>query len=209
MAVGMKLRSGKILRNYPKQKRSNFKKAVTAIAKRAVMTQAETKTAVVTHNVSYGSSGTFSGGLWNAITQGTAQQNRIGDEITSLGIKIRGINLLDPSVVTGGREHSGVRMMVVSGKRPLTSGDMPQFKGAVDPEALTVLYDKYIKFNTTNLAHFLNRYIKFKRVVKYAGAVPTRNEIYVWLIPAPVGTGLTTTTGYSCNIDFQLYYKDV
>lgn len=192
-----------------KKRTTGFKKAVTAIAKRAVMTEAETMTGVITHSVNFGANGTFTGGIFQPIAQGTAQNNRIGDQIRSLGIKIRGQVNLDPNFITGNKEFTGYRMMVVAGKRPLTSSDMPQFKGAVDPEALTVLVDRYYKFSSTNLATFLNKYVKFKRVIKYAAGVPTRNELYVWFIPGPSGVGLTTTTGYTVNIDIQSYWKDV
>lgn len=204
--------AGKIYKYVPKKrstKSKNFKKAVTAIAKKAVMSEAETMTGVVTHSVNFGSNGTFTGGLFQPIAQGTAQNNRVGDEIRSLGIKVRGNINVDGTIITSGREYSGFRMMVVAGKRPLTSSDMPQFKGAVDPEAITVISDRYYKMNNTNLAVFINKYYKFKRVIKYAAGVPTRNELYLWIIPVPLGGGLTTSTGYVCNIDIQHYWKDI
>lgn len=191
-----------------RRRASGFKKAVRAIAKKAVMSQAETKTGVVSQTTSFGSSGTFLP-IWSTVSQGTAQNNREGDEIQSLGVKIRGHIRLEPTVITGLREWCGYRMMVVSGKRPLTSSDMPLFKGAVDPEVLTVHYDRYFKFSSTNYATFLNKYIKFKRNVKYAGATVAKNELYVWLVPIPEGTGLTTTTGYGAVLDYQQYYKDI
>lgn len=202
-------RSNAARRKVYAKRKSNFRKAVTAIAKKAVMTEAETMTGVITHNVNFGANGTFTGGIFQPILPGTGQNNRVGDEIRSLGIKFRGHVLADPNVITGNIAYTGYRLMVVAGKRPLTSGDMPQFKGSVDPEALTVLYDRYYKFNSNSPANFLNKYISFKRVIKYAAGVPTRNELYIWLIPSPLGVGLTTTTGYTVNMDIQQYWKDV
>lgn len=210
MAVGMKLRSGKVLRNYPKKKKkSEFTKAVTAIAKKAVMTEAETKTGVIIYSGLFGTNGYFSSNLWSSIAQGTAQQNRVGDEIRALGVRVRGHVQIDPAIITANRELVGYRLLIVAGKRPLTVADMPSFRGATDPEVLTVLSDRYYKYSSTNFANFLNRYIKFNRVIKYTSGNVTKNELYMFFIPGPLGTGITLNTGYALSLEAQVYYKDV
>lgn len=190
-------------------KRSGFKKAVTAIAKKAIMTEAETKTGVVTHSSNFGTNGYFATNTWAAIGQGSAQQNRVGDEIRALGVRVRGHIQIDPAVITGNRELIGYRLLIVAGKRPLTVADMPTFRGATDPEVLTVLSDKYYKYSSINFANFMNRYIKFNRVIKYTSGAVTKNELYMFFIPAPLGTGITLNTGYALSLEMQLYYKDV
>lgn len=205
-------KAGRGRRRY-KRRATSFKKAVSTIARKVVLRQAETKTGFATWNQSIGSNGVMysvnGGGVFSSIQQGTAQQNRIGDEITVLGVKLRGHVLLEPAIITANREFSGFRMLVVSGKRPLTSGDMPGFRESIDPDRMTVISDRYYKLDSNNLAVFLNKYIKFKRHVKYSGSVAIKNDLYIWIVPAPLGTGLTTTTGYSIVVDMQPYFKDV
>lgn len=197
----------------PRGRTSGFKKAVSAIAKKAVLRISETKTGVFSNNLTYGSSGTLfgavGGGLATSIGQGVQQNQRVGDQIRFIGLKIRGFQGIDPTVVTAQQGLCGMRVLVVAGKRPLTSADMPVFKGACDPEILTVISDRYHKLTSNNFGVFMNQYIKFHRNINYVGSAAVKNELYLWLIPAPYGTGLTTTTGYAANLDVQMYWKDL
>lgn len=190
------------------RKSSNFKKAVTAIAKRTVMRTAETKTADVLQNSPFGVNG-LKFDVWTNVAQGDGSNNRDGDEIRALGVKIRGQIGIDPAIITGAQDYNAVRMVVCLPKgRLLTTGDMPSFSGTIDPEKMTVLSDKYISFSTTKKATFFQRYIKFNRKVLYEGSAPNKNELYIWLIPLG-GTGMTTTTGNYINVRHQLYWKDL
>jgi len=192
-----------------------FRKAVSTIAKKAVMNVAETKTQTSNHTAAFGATGVLwspaGGGMFASVVKGINQGDRIGDEITSLGVKIRGYVNINNTVITAGYQHCGFRMLLVAGKRPLTTGDLPLFRGAVDPELLTVISDRYVKLTSTNYGMIVNKYIKFKRNVKYVGGTTVKNDLYLWLIPNPeaLQTGLTTTAGYVVNVDMQLYYKDV
>lgn len=197
----------KVMSKKPRRKASNFRKAVTAIAKKAVMNEAETKTGFVDWNLPFGANGILLP-IWTSVTQGDAQQNRDGDEIHSLGVRLRGIVQQAPGIITAEQDISGVRMIVAAGKRPLTSADFPIYKGAIDPEVLTVLSDRYINYATTKRGVWMSKYIKFPRKVLYQGAAVNKNELYVFLVPFG-GTGLTTTTGYQVNMGVQLYFKDL
>lgn len=200
-------------RRYRKRRATGFKKAVSSIAKKVVMRQAETKTAATPWAPAFGSTGTFlsfnGGGLWSSITQGDGQQNRDGDVIKTLGFKMRGYVQLDPTTVTAGRELTGIRVLICTGKRPLTSGDMPTFRGTIDPDVINVISDRYYSFSSDNYKKFFNQYIKVQRKVNYVGNVAVKNDVYVMIIPSPLGTGLTTLAGYASSIEFQTYFKDI
>lgn len=205
--------AGKMVKYVPrkrssKRKASGFRKAVTAIAKKAVMTQVETKTAQVSQNVNFGSNGTILP-LWNTIVKGDGQENREGDVIRSLGVKLRGYVSIDPATVTANYDLNAVRLTICSGKRPLTSGDFPNMVGAIDPEVTNILYDGYINFTLDDRHKYFQKYIKFDRKVQYeaTGGGVTKNELYVFMRGFG-GTGHTTLAGNQCNIGYQLYYKD-
>lgn len=197
-----------------RKKATTFKKTVSAIAKKAVMRVAETKTNIATFNTNFGASGVLhfpaGGGCFSNVSQGTGQTQRIGDRISAIGLRLRGQVHVDPSFVSAGYQFSGFRMLLVAGKRPLTSGDMPQFRGPIDPEILTVVSDRYYKLSADNFSIFFNKWVSFKRIVHFAGSVATKNDLYLWIIPNPTQqTGLTTLAGYTVNMELQTYYKDV
>lgn len=189
------------------RKSSNFKKAVTAIAKKAVMTQSETRTAQLPVNQSFGING-FLQPIWTNISQGNAEENRDGDEIRTLGVRIRGLFYQNTAIITALNDFNVIRMVVASGKRPLTSGDFPTFKGTIDNDVMTVLSDTYITFATTSRQRSINKYIKFNRKVLYQGGSVNKNELYFWFVPIG-GTGLTTSTGDIVDVTFQPYFKDL
>lgn len=196
-----------------KRRASGFKKAVSSIAKRVVMRQSETKTASVGWTTNFGTNGAWytvnGGGIWSSIVQGDAQNNRDGDTVRSLGVKIRGRINIDSNTFTGLREYASYRMLICTGKRPLTSGDMPSYQGTIDPEVLTVLSDTYHKLSNDSFINPVNKYVKFSRLVRYNGLVAIKNDLHVFIIPVPIGTGLTTTAGYGLQIEFQPYFKDI
>lgn len=209
----MFLAARRIGRRRYKRRASGFKKAVSSIAKKVVMRQSETKTGNSAWTAAFGSNGTFysvnGGGLWSGIVQGDEQNNRDGDQIRSLGVKIRGRINLDGSLITAGRQYAGFRVLICSGKRPLTSGDMPTYEGPIDPERITVLSDRYYKLTETNWGVQFNQYVKFNRLVRYSGLVAIKNDLYLWVIPVPLGTGLQTSTGYGLSLGMQTYFKDI
>lgn len=197
----------KSVRRNRRRRASTFKKAVTAIAKKTIMRQSETKTGQLDWGGSFGTTGVLNS-IWSSVVQGDAQQNRDGDMIKALGVKMRGYIGQDPAVLTANPDFNVVRMIVASGKRPLTIADFPSYRGAIDPETLTVLYDGYINFSTTKRAKYFQKYIKFNRNVSYAGLNVNKNELYVYLIGFG-GTGITGSTGNIVNISFQQYFKDI
>lgn len=214
MPAGKMFLAAKAGRRYRKRRATGFKKAVSKIARKVVLREAETKTGATSWSANFGASGVFysvnGGGIWSSVTQGTGQSNRIGDAIKSLGVKARGYVSLVDTTITAGREYCGFRMVICTGKRPLTSGDMPQnIKQQIDPEVVTVLSDTMHKVDSQSWLKLLNKYIKFRRNVHYSGNVAIKNDLYIWLIPVPLGTGLTTSAGYTAQIDFQVYFKDV
>lgn len=199
-------------------KRSRFAKAVSTIARKTVKRIAETKTAnqtLYTSAQTFGINGLFfsvnGGGCLAGITQGSAQNNRVGDRIQTLGVKFRGLVNVDSTVFTTAAQQAltGYRLLICTTKRgPLTSGDMPSYQGAIDPDVLTVLHDGYYKMTNNCLMNQVNKYIKFRRNTNYSGLVPIKNDIYFWLTPAPIGP-VTTTTGYGVRMDAQIYFKDI
>lgn len=190
-----------------KRRASGFRKAVTAIARKATLSVAEHKYAVGTSNNTFGVNGLLIPMFAN-ITQGDGQANRDGDQIRSTGVLIRGQIGMDTTIITGLQDYNGVRVFVCSGKRPLTTGDMPGWKDAIDHERLNVLSDTYIQFSTTKRTLFFKKYIKFPRVIPYEGSVPNKNEMYLWVVPIG-GTGITTTTGNFLNTTYHIGFKDV
>lgn len=190
-----------------KKRASGFNKAVSTIAKRVVLNEAETKTGWFQQNSSFGANGLLQS-VWSSVTVGTGQQNREGDEIRSLGVRLRGYIQQVPGVITSEQDMVGIRMIVASGKRPLTSGDFPTYNGAIDSEIFNIVQDRYIQFSTTKRCQWLNKYIKFNRKVLFQGAAVNKNELYLFLVPFG-GGGLTTTTGCQVNLGYQLYWKDI
>lgn len=192
---------------------SNFKKAVTAIAKKTIMRQAETKTASVSVTGTVGLNGKVDD-IWSKISQGDAQNNREGDRIKAMGVKLRGLLSIDPVVITTNQDNVVCRMLVVSGKRPLTSiADMGlTYISTVDPELLNVHHDSLFTFKLDGRTRVINKYIKFNRNILYnpTGAQPSKNEFYVVVIPyQTVAAGLTATTGVYLNYIAQPYWKDL
>lgn len=184
-----------------------FQKAVTAIAKKTIMRTTEHKYAVVTQTQTFGTNG-FLTSLYGNVVQGDGQQNRDGDQIRSTGVTIRGRLSIEPTVITSNQDFATVRMLVVSGKRPLTSGDMPGFRDPIDYERLNVHVDKYINFSTTKRCVWMRRYIKFQRVIPFEGFSPNKNELYVWFIPIG-GSSPTTTTGFTSEVTYHIGFKDL
>lgn len=194
-------------------KSSGFKKAVTAIAKKTVMAQAETKTASISVSAACGTSGNVVD-VWSKIGQGDNQNNRDGDRIKALGIKIRGYVATDPGFVTTNQDNILVRMLVLSGKRPLTTiTDMGlTYNGTVDSELLNVHQDSLFTFKLDGRTRVLNKYIKFNRNILYNpnSNTPSKNELYVVFLPfQTVTAGMTTGSGLYLNYIIQPYFKDL
>lgn len=196
----------KVLRWKKRPASSALKKTVQAITKKTLKRAVETKNRVLVNTTTFGSS-SWSTPLYVNVAQGADSVNRIGDKITAVGVKWRGWVGMDPAIITTNRSFAAVRLMFVSGKRPLTSGDMPTFKGQIDPEIMTVHYDKYINFTDTDLCKYFQLWIPYKKNVLFAGGQPTKNELYMFMIP-DAKSGLTTTTGFNSDGNLQLYWKD-
>lgn len=193
-------------RTFRKKRAGGFKKAVASIAKKAVMRQSETKTGWFQQNTSFGSNGTLQA-VWTSISQGDAQQNRDGDQINALGVRIRGY--IGQSGITAGTEdQNACRVVIASGKRPLTSSDFPTWNGAIDQEIFNLHADYYINFDTTKRLRYFQKYVKFNRKVLYQGAAVNKNELYVWVVPNG-GGNLQTTTGNTLALSYQLFFKDI
>lgn len=191
-----------------RKRATGFKKAVQAITKKVINRQSETKTGVFSYATNFGTTGT-SQTVWSSITTGSTQSNRIGDMIHAKGIKIRGVCQIDNTLVTANWDYATVRMLIVSAKRPLSlPADAPSWNGSIDPELFNVHSDRLLNFSTTKRAVFMNKYVKFDRKVPYSGVSPSKNELYIILIPNGV-TGFTTTTGLNLNTTVQMYYKDI
>lgn len=190
-----------------KRRASGFKKAVTAIARKATMRLAEHKYAVGTNNSQFGANGLFVPWFAN-VTQGDGQQNRDGDQIRSTGVLVRGFISQDLALITAGQDFNVCRMIICSGKRPLIASDMPGYKDAIDKEKFNVLSDTYVNFTTTKRCQWFTKYVKFNRVIPYEGSAPNKNELYLWLVPFG-GTGLTTTTGMYANLNYHIGFKDI
>lgn len=186
---------------------SNFKKAVTAIAKKATMRLAEHKYAVGTNTANLGANGLLIP-MYANVTQGDTQNSRDGDQIRSTGVTIRGFIQQDPTIITARQSDNAVRMLICSGKRPLTTGDMPGYKDAIDKETLNVISDRYVQFSSTKTTNWFVKYVKYQRVIPFQGTGVNKNELYLWLVPYG-GTGLTTTAGNYINLNYHLGFKDI
>lgn len=193
--------------SYRRRGPSRFKKAVATIAKKTLMKKTETKTNAVTISQPFGTGG-YLLDIWSPVTTGATQGTRVGDQISSLGVRFRGL-IEQTATITAQQSRNAVRMMVVVGKRPLTIGDMPSTSGTVDPELITVLKDFYINFDTTKLARWYNFWIPMKRIVKYdAAGAAIRCPIYMYWV-ADGGTGILSASGNSVGATIQRYFKDV
>lgn len=189
-----------------RRKASGFRKAVATIAKKTLMRQSETKTGWFQQSTAFGSNGTLQA-VWSSVSQGDAQQNRDGDKIKALGVRIRGF--IGQSGITAGTEdQNAVRVIIASGKRPLTSGDFPTWNGAIDQEIFNLHGDYYINFHTTKRLRYFQKYVKFNRDVLYQGAAVNKNELYVFCVPNG-GGNLQTTTGNTLTLSYQMYFKDL
>lgn len=192
---------------------SRFRKAVSAIAKKAVLRMDETKIAVTNHTVNFGSSGhclvtNATRGLLNDVVTGTLSQQRIGDQIRLQGIKFRFNIYIDPGIYTAQREFAGFRILLVSNKNDqLLTSDFPTYTSTIDPEKMTVLMEKYVKLSGTNWSYTFNKYLKYDRLIRYVATNAIKN-VYFWVVPSPLGTGLGLSTGYSLSGTQEVYYKD-
>lgn len=188
-------------------RRTGFKKAVTKIAKRVVANQTETKTGSIAAGTTFGTTGALID-VWGGLAKGTDQNQRVGDEVHALGMRIRAKIGQDPAIITALQDYNSVRMMVVVGKRPLTAADFPSMFGGIDPEVMTVLRDQYVNFATTKRQRHISLYVKLNRKVKWdsAGSI-THNPIYIFL-RGEGGTGLLAGSGDIFSHDVQRFYKD-
>lgn len=199
----------------PRRRTTGFRKAVAKIAKKTVMGQAETKIAVQTTTVTFGTSGTLlqsggANGLFNGITQGAASSQRIGDKIKVVGVRHRQAMDIDPAIVTARRENITYRVILATNKQDqLTTGDFPTFLATTDPEKMTVLMDRYFPGSSTRWTSILNKYVKWNRIAKYSGSQCIGKNLYMWIVPSTLPTGATTTTGYGLSGTVEIFYKDV
>lgn len=204
------LRSRRVRRT--RRKASSFKKAVSTIAKSVVLRQVETKTFNYSVTQAIGTNGlllTFC----KQITQGTGQGQRIGDRIRMLGLKMRTLIQVEPTVITSNGDGVQFRMLVFTGKRPFASltDTGLTYNNSVDPELINVISDRNYVFKQDGRLKALNGYYKANRIVSYnpTGSDPSKNELYVAIIPMQhFGTGMSTTAGLYINSVYQLYWKD-
>lgn len=210
MPAGKIFLAAKATKSRPRYRKrsSKFKKAVTAIAKRTIMSQTETKTNAVALNNNFGTGGILTD-LWSPITTGATQANRVGDEIKALGVRVRGLFEQTPGAITANASQNGIRVMFVAGKRPLVIGDMPSMRSSVDPEVITVLKDFYINFDTTKTAKWFNFYVKMNRLVRYDPAGNAiRCPLYMYTV-SDGGTGILVSSGNGYSLQIQRYWKDL
>lgn len=210
--------AGKMVKYVPKRPKrsSGFRKAVTKIAKKTLMGNSETKQRIENANLPFGINGLMlpsnaANGLFNGIIQGTSSASRIGDRIKVTGVKLRYNVYIDPAVITAQRENCAVRLVIATNKQDqLTTGDMPTYMGVVDPEKVTVLYDKYIRLSSLQWNYPLSKYVKFNRIARFSGVQCIGKNLYVWMVPNNINqTGITTTTGWRCEGNAEILYKDV
>lgn len=192
--------------------RPAFRKAVSAIAKRVVLRQCETKTYSYSIANGIGSNGIIYS-FFKQIAQGAAQNQRIGDRVKAMSLRLRGYLSIDNAVITSNEDSVACRVVFFSAKRPIASvtDSGLTYNSVVDPELLNVLSDRYVTFKKDGRSRWMQKYIKFPRVVSYnpTGSDPSKNELYLVIIPySTMVTGLTTTTGMSFNTYAQLYWKD-
>lgn len=184
-----------------------FKKAVTKIAKRVVNTQAETKTGSLAGTANFGTTGNLIN-VFGSMSQGTGQNQRVGDSVRSLGFRMRALVCQDPGVITANQDANVIRMLIVVGKRPLVLADFGNWKDGIDPELMTIVSDTYFNFATTKRYRYINKYIKFNRKLVWdpAGNL-AKNNIYIYTVGFG-GTGLLAGSGDQINYDLQRFYKD-
>lgn len=194
-----------------RKKSTGFKKSVVKIAKSVLNKEAETRTGTVSWLGTLGLNG-YLEGVYKNVTKGDNQENRDGDRIRSLGIKVRGTFFIDNGIVTTNEDSIVTRMVVFTSKRPITTLTDAglTWNSTVDPEIVTILYDHYITFKKDGRVRAINKYIKFHRTVSYESSSVTKNEIYVAFIPYQnYGAGVTATTGMYRNLTCQYYFKDI
>lgn len=214
MAAGRMFNATAASRRRPIRRRraTGFKKSVAKIAKSVVMRQAETKTGSYNWTTSFGSNGLLQT-VWKGVTKGDDQQSREGDRIKGLGFKLRGYVTIDDTILTAKQDTVGYRMIVFKGKRPistLTDASL-SWNSSVDPETVTILYDRYFRFNVDGRTTWINKYFKTSSTVMYELNNVNKGEVYVAFIPyaALGGTGLTATGGLYINMTAQFYMKDL
>lgn len=193
-------------------RRSAFRKSVAKIAKNVVMRQSETKTGDISYTSAFGTNAYFRG-IFTNITRGDSQTNREGDVLKSLGVRIRGYVLCDPSVITSSEDTYLFRFLVFSTKRPittLTDGGL-SWNGGIDPEKITVYHDSLRSFKKDGRTIVINKWVSYKRNVLYEPSTDTvnKNELYFALIPySSYGAQLTASTGMYINWVVQPKWKD-
>lgn len=192
-------------------RRRRTAKTVRKIAKGVVMRLAETRTSQISWLGSLGSNGLLLQ-TYSTITKGDNQENRDGDRIRAMGVRIRGFLSIDPAVITANQDGVVCRMVVFSSKLPtatITSTGLT-YNNAPDPEKLNIISDRFVTFRQDGRCAILNKYFKFPRIVQYDGSSVTKGEFYIALIPVQnVGTGLTASTGLYVNAYVQPYWKDM
>lgn len=202
--------AGRLVKYVPKtrKRRSGFRKAVARIARKVVRGQAETKTGSLSISQNFGTNGALHD-LWTTMALGVNQNQRIGDQVRALGVKIRGVLAMDTTIITGLQDANSIRFMVVSSKRPLVLADLPGWNGGTDPELYTVLHDRYINFATNKRYVYFQKYIKYNRKLDWdSSGVQTNNHMYIYAVPYG-GTGLLAGSGDQMNLNVQRYYKDI
>lgn len=212
MAAG-KIFNATASRRSRRRRASTFRKSVAKIAKNVVMRQSETRVGDISYVGAFGTNAYFRG-IFTNITRGDAQVNRDGDVIKSLGVRLRGYVLCDPSVITSNEDTYMFRMIVFSAKRPVTSltDAAISWNGGLDPEKINVHYDALRTFKKDGRALSINKWITFKRNVLYEPSTDTvnKNELYFALIPySAYGSQLTASTGMYINWVVQPRWKDL
>lgn len=172
---------------------------------------------------------------WNVIAKGTNRHNRIGDEITPIGFKLR-------LWVSNKYDRTNVMYRVVACIMPRAYNGAVVTNGSIDPapamnlgavgnymclpwdteKGIKVLYDRIHqisgKVQENSLAagkecsKLIRLYIKRKRSrnIKYAITnLPVNNIFAVYVIPYDAYGTLTTDNIASCAYNYRLYFKDV
>lgn len=197
-----------------RKKASTFRKSVSTIARKVVLRQAETKTASINYLGAFGSNGKIMN-LWEQLSVGSAQNNRVGDRIHALGFKIRGYVVVDSTYVTAATtDYMLCRFVIFSAKRPISSitDSGLTYNGTVDPELLNIHSDQILSFRQDGRGRVINKYKKYSRTVEFNPSASTvsKGELYFAMIPYLMGgSGLTTTQGLAVNCVIQPYWKDL
>lgn len=195
-----------------RKKSTGFKKSVAKIAKSVLNKESETKTGTINWNSAIGTNG-YINTVWKSISKGDDQESRDGDRIHALGMKWRGSLWCDDAYITAKQDSVLYRLIVFTGKRPISSITDAglTWNSTIDPERLTVLYDRLHHFNLDGRAHMINKYFKFNRKVLYELGNVNKNELLVCILPANAnaGTGMTATNGLYLASTVQFYFKDV